>query len=397
VSGPGLAGRWRSIFLPLAFLRLTGQAAEFIGWVIFARRLGTSAFGDLSIAFLVARYLGLIADWGASFRGARDVAANGRYGSVAGYVRKRTRTAIALSLGAAAIPLLLGRPSLAPMAVVVLSLGLSRDWISIGLERGARGGIPIAVQGLLILGLSAVTNQLLGAAVAVAVGYGAAAVLSVALNPLVLVEAPEIEETAHGWVLAAVLANQVTSSTDTVLLGILVSTSSAGIYAAIYRLPNAWLAVLTLLLGSLLPIATRSHHADDGSHLELRRYSLRVSAIGAVGILVLAPVSYLLVPVLFGDAYRAGQWPLVVLMVATAVITFAAPLHPFALSSGRDRPYALVLVVGASANFLANLVVIPVMGMMGAACTTLAAQVIVSVALWRLVRRASPPAVEVGA
>ena len=130
------------------------------------------------------------------------------------------------------------------------------------------------------------------------------------------------------------LANQITSSTDTVLLNFLRSASQAGIYAAVYRIPNGWLAALALMMGSLLPMATSSHHEDREGHLQLRSRSLRLSAIGALLILAVTPLSVWLVPVLFGSSYASGRLPLAILMVATALITFVAPLHPFAMSHG---------------------------------------------------------------
>ncbi len=389
MGAPSLGQRWRSVAVPLAALRLTGQAAEFAGWVVLARRLGSGTFGEVSVAFLLARYAGLVADWGASFRGARDVAAAGRHGSVRGYVRKRTCASVVLTLAAGIVALTTHRPALAPLIVVVLSLGLSRDWIAMGRERGARAGIPLALQGAVLLAGCLVATTALGAAISVALGYGTAAVASILLNPLGPSSPSDEEEgTTHTWILAAVLANQITSSTDTVLLSVLRSASAAGIYAAIYRLPNAWLAILTLLLGSLMPMAASSHHHDPEGHALLRRRSLRVSMIGAGLILLITPLSWLLVPVIFGSAYTSGQAPLAILMVATSVITFSAPLHPFALATGRDRPYALVLVGAAAGNFLLNLVAIPTWGMSGAAMTTLVSQVAVAVFLGRLIRQA---------
>ncbi|MEY2448938.1 MAG: hypothetical protein QOH79_2414 [Acidimicrobiaceae bacterium] len=372
----------------MALLRLTGQAFEFAGWALLARRLGTSAFGDLAVAFLLARYAGLIADWGASFRGARDVAAAGRHGSVAAFVQKRRRTAIVLSVAAVVVAVGLHRPGLAPMALVVLSLGLSRDWIAVGREQGARAGAPIALQGIVILGLSLAASTSTSGALAVGIGYAVAALASILLNRRGADAGDDSLGAAHGWVLAAVLANQITSSTDTVLLRILQSASAAGIYAAVYRIPNAWLAVLTLLLGSLLPMATSSHSDDREGHDRLRRRSLLVSSAGALLIVLLIPVSWVLTPVLFGTAYESGRGPLAILMAATALITLAAPLHPFALSMGKDRPYALILVGGAITNIFANLVVIPWLGMAGAAWTTLGSQAVVSALLWSLVRAA---------
>src|SRR3954465_3877893 len=65
MTEPSMAKRWRATTLPYLALRGGGQAAEFVGWVILARRLGTEAFGELAVAALACRYAGLVADWGA--------------------------------------------------------------------------------------------------------------------------------------------------------------------------------------------------------------------------------------------------------------------------------------------------------------------------------------------
>src|SRR5207344_2874138 len=97
-------------------------------------------------------------------------------------------------------------------------------------------------------------------------------------------------------------------------------------------IPNGWLAVLALLTSSLLPMATSSHHDDKEGHRRLRGRSLRLSAIGAGLILLVTPISVAIFPILFGDDYASGRAPLAILMVATAVITLASPLLPFAMS-----------------------------------------------------------------
>lgn len=371
----------------MVLLRLGGQGLEFVAWIVFARRLGSSAFGDLVVPFLIARYAGLFADWGASFRGARDVAAEGRHGSIGRFVRRRTQASLGLGASGVLLALAVHRPGLAPMVLVVLGLGLSRDWIALGREQGARAGMPAMLQGLVILVCSLWASTTTQSIAAVGAGYGLAAVVSVLLNPVGEEPPDTVAGRAHGWILAAVLANQMTSTADTVLLHILRSSSQAGIYAAVYRIPNAWYAVLTQLLGSLLPIAMSSRLSDREGHDRLQRRSLRVSALGALLILALTPVSWVLSGFIFGPAYDSGRTALLILMMAAAVITLAAPLHPFAMSTGHDRRYALILVGGAVGNLVANLAVIPAFGMIGAASTTLGAQLVVSALLWRLVRQ----------
>jgi O-antigen/teichoic acid export membrane protein len=377
--------RLRSIAIPLTALRIFGQGTEFVGWVLFARALGTSHFGDLSIAFLACRYGGLVADWGASFRGPRDVAA-GWNTTVRKLVGTRARVAVALSLVAVAICFFVGSPELAPVAAVTLNLGFVRDWIALGRAQGARAGIPSALQGGLLLVGAVIATNVGAAAIAVGLAYAIAAAGSVALNSLPAGSGVD-PVGLNGWSLLAVLSNQVSSTADVLLLGVLSSASAAGIYAAVYRLPNAWIALLGMVLAGFLPLVTRALHEDHQRYRDLLHRSLRVSRAAAFVLLLLSVPAYFLVPVLFGSAYDDGQVPMLILMLSMVAVTLAAPLHAYVQAPGADRRYATILTTGAVVNVTANLILIPLTGLVGAAIATLITQSVVSLLLWETVRR----------
>jgi O-antigen/teichoic acid export membrane protein len=373
--------RVRSVTIPYVTLRSIGQGVEFIGWLVLARRLDPAGLGELTVAFLLCRYAGLVADWGAIGRGARDVSAEGRHGSIRAYLRLRTSIAVALSGLGLVLFAVTGHIALAPLVVVVPAIGMSRDWIGLGRERGVRAGVSQATQGLVFVGVSVLASTPAEGAIVVAVAYGLGLVVSIAVN-----RAPEdAEQTVAGrpdhWLLVALLASQLTSTLDVVLLGGLVSTSDAGIYAAVYRFPNAFIALLGGMIGVLLPFATRTHQEDKDEHQRFVGQSMRVSALAAVVVLASIPVFYYVAPALLGPAYDAGRTPLVLLIVATAVITLTAPLHPILVSRGRDRRYAAIACSGTVINLGLNLLLIPPFQMVGAAVATLAAQVVVSVVL----------------
>ncbi len=328
--------RWRSIVVPLALFRLTGQAAEFVGWMLFARTLGTSGFGEVSVVFLLCRYAGVVADFGATYRGSRDIVTAGRFGAVLAFVRLRTWLAIGLAALIAPVLAFSGHAYLAPLSLVSLALGLNRDWVALGLERGARAGLTASVQGAAILASALFVSSPGAVAMSVGVCYAVAAIMSVILNPLPA-ESNDARGRIKGWALLAVLAAQITASTDTVLLGILGSVSAAGIYAAVYRLPNAFIAILTILLSSLVPIATTSRVDRGDFHDAFFGQAIRTSTIGAGIVTLAAPLAVYATPTLFGPDYAAGRAPLAILMLATAIIVWTAPLHAFAVASGHAR------------------------------------------------------------
>src|SRR2546423_5694874 len=88
---------WHRTGPPILVLRGLGQGLEFAAFVLFARRLGAAEFGRLSVAFLACRYAGLVADWGASIRGARDVAIARHRRAVPGLGRRRHPVTLGLA------------------------------------------------------------------------------------------------------------------------------------------------------------------------------------------------------------------------------------------------------------------------------------------------------------
>ncbi|MCU1496688.1 MAG: polysaccharide biosynthesis protein [Acidimicrobiales bacterium] len=385
---PAIGRRWRATTLPYLVLRGGGQAAEFVGWLVLARRLGSTSFGELAVGVLVCRYGGLLADWGASIRGVRDVAGGRHAGTMRRLNRRRSVTTAVLAATYVAVTLGLGVARLTPLVVMLVGIGLNRDWIALGQEKGGRSAAPTALQGLLLAVLAfASTSDTL--ALAVAVSYGAGLVLSILLNPLPKgpPEEPDAVDEVDGWMLLAVISNQVLSSADTFLIAGLMSASAAGVYAAVYRLPNGWLALLVIIRGGLLPLATSLLRTDVAQFRALRRTSLRWGAISGGALLVLTPLFFFAIPVLYGDEYRSGRWPAVLLLVSTAMASVAAPLHHLLLAFGDDRPYAQYLTWAALANVALNLVLIPRLGLAGAGLATLAANVLLAGVLWRALQQ----------
>jgi O-antigen/teichoic acid export membrane protein len=355
-----------------------------VGWVILARRLGAHAFGILAVAALVCRYGGLIADWGASISGPREVAQGDMSGAVAALDRRRRQSALPLAVVYVACCTITGHRDAAILVTMLLSIGLNRDWVALGRERGARSALPTFVQGTVLLAI-AVAGPVSRPVLAASVAYGASLLLSLLLNRI-----PRRVAGAHrvdGWMMMALLSNQVLSTADTFLLASLASASLAGIYAAVYRIPNGWLALLVILRGGLLAMATTTLRDDPQQFLRLRRSSLRWGVAGAVALVSAIPLAFIAIPVIFGPAYRSGQWPAVLLLLATAIATAGAPLHHFFLAFGDDRRYGFYLLWAAVLNVAANLVLIPLAGMMGAATATVLANAFLAAALWLGVRR----------
>ena len=374
-------------------LRAGGQALEFFGFIVLARRLGTEDFGALSVAFLVCRYGGLIADWGASLKGTRDVAAGHGHDDIHALVRRREFVSAGLALAYVVVVVTLGFPGLVPLIACIAGRGLNRDWLALGREQGVRAGVTSLAQGALIAVGVLFVGSLFGASLVIGVAYAASALLSVLLNRLEHRRSgnwPSVE----GWLLLANLSDQVFQTADTLVLAMLIGASTAGIYSAVYRAPNAWMTVVGLVITGFLPGVTRRLRGDPRQLEIMRRRALKIG--GACASWSWSPFRS---PTCWSPSCSAMRTRLVVVRCAScswpaAVMTCTAGLAPIYYALRPDRLIAVWLTLAAAVNVGANLVVIPTFGMNGAATVTLGTQLLLSCFLFTQThpsRRPGPP------
>ena len=345
--------------------RIVAQGLEFVAWVLIARRLGTSAVGVLAVSVVVARMLGLIGDWGAAFRGSRDVVMAGRESAlVVGLVRRRQQVSTALAIVMAMGAVVTGNAAVIPMGAAVLARGAGRDWIALGEGRRRDASLPLLIPGALICGGVLVTTTVVGAASAFAVGNLAGLALSVALNPVGSARTTG-RVVIDGWYLLAGITDQILVTADTLLLAILRTSAEAGVYASVYRLPLAWIMVVGLCTTAAIPMAadalTRNPTALQAAH----RRADAVALLGAVAVVPIAAAGFLVVGPLFGGDFETGRSALCVLFIATAATTASAPYRVLYVVLGSDRMVGFATTGGAFVNVVANLIVIGRWGMTG--------------------------------
>ncbi len=387
MTSRGIASR---VAAPFTLARLAGQGAEMLGWIILGRRLGGQAFGDLAVAALACRYGGLIGDWGATYRGPRDVAHGADAVDQRRLIDLRTKLSLGLAFLYVAIVVAIRRPDLAVVALAIPARGMTRDWIALGQGRAFAAAVPSTVNGVIFAGLAMTTTSAAGGAIAIGLAAAIALAVSASLSPVPNGGAASTSRLTvlSGWALLIALADQVFVSSDTFLLAALTDRTTAGIYNLVYRIPNAWVTIVGLAaLGSLPAVTTtlrdRPHAYDD-----LRRRALKVGRLGALALVVVSPVLILSVGPLLGPEYVRGRAALTILLVSTAVKTSTAALQPIYLAVLPLRRLAVCLIGAAALNIAANLVLIPHWGMVGAASATLGAELVLS---WHLLARTRRP------
>ncbi len=175
---------------------------------------------------------------------------------------------------------------------------------------------------------------------------------------------------------------------DTVILGVMRTDAEIGWYVAAYRIyegptyfPSIGAAVITPRLSYLFVHDPAKVRALLGRTL---------SGAAALGIVLGAGTIWLardVVALLFGREYTAAVPPLQILAGGAFFVFCTWILHAAAIATNLDRRLLVTTVVGLVANVLLNVLLIPPLGIRGAAAATVLAEALTVALLVAQIRR----------
>jgi len=159
---------------------------------------------------------------------------------------------------------------------------------------------------------------------------------------------------------------------DTVMLFFMTNASEVGLYNASYKLIEAMAFIPTIVMITVFPVFSKYYANQNKEHLSLlfqkAFYYLFVLALPILigGILV----SDKIIPLIYGDGFSASIISLQILLSALFFM-FINYVMGFYLNA-TNKAYLFTIVVGIAAlfNVVANFIVIPTYGYIGASVTT---------------------------
>jgi len=365
--------------------------------IFLARRLGVEKYGSWSLFFSWLTILMLVAHGGinasarkfiAQFNGAPELRS-----ALAASLKLRVLVsagcAVLLWLGHDALAQAIGRPDLASLfkhaAPLLFVLGLNEylraafsglhrirylfmlNWLDYGLR------LVVSVVFLLYLSYLVVIVNAFFVAGTVAAIFGSGTLYFVFYRPLgpcdrdltrdILAYSAPMFVIGVGFV--------VITELDLVMIGLLRSDYEVGVYAVakrlVVKLPHISFAVAMGVMPVFAQMTT-----DNRAQLErLFGRLLRVNGVlfGAIAAGILA-CGWFLVPLIYGEAYRASILPLYLLIPYLVMFSFSIFISTFLDYRGLAMKRALNLAVTIALNVVLNLVLIPRYGGPGAAVAT---------------------------
>lgn len=177
---------------------------------------------------------------------------------------------------------------------------------------------------------------------------------------------------------------------DVLLVGVLVSTTAAGVYGSVARFVAAGLIVDTALRFVMAPIFSRLLYAErreESQELFVRTtvWLVLLSVPISLGLAVYAP----LVLTWLGPDFAEGELAMQILCLGTALALTAGNVHTLLLMSGRSGQVAINKLVVLCANVGLNVLLVPIWGIEAAAAVWAVSMLMdASLAAWQ-VRRAA--------
>ena len=178
------------------------------------------------------------------------------------------------------------------------------------------------------------------------------------------------------------LVNAVMDRTDILMLGALVGTHEAGVYAVASRVATT--ITFGLVAGNAWAAPQFAEHFSRGETAELQRLVRSVARLillfsvpAVAGILLLGP--FLLG--IFGPEFREGFTVLIILAAGHLISAAMGPVAYLTTMTGGQRDAAVILSASALIGVVANLLLIPRFGAIGAACSALLMRLLWNVAM----------------
>lgn len=365
-----------------------------------ARTLGPSAYGVLRFGLALLSYAAVLVQLGFRTLGTRELARDPsrREWLVTHVLSIRLvlfGLGLVLYLGCvAALP----KPSgfklvVAALGIALFGHALSIDWVYQGLQRMGFVALQQAVTtGVTLLGTILLVrsySDLLTAAFVMAGGLvaGPAALLVAyarSYGPI------RIRYDRDAWVSLIRPALPLAASAfmialyynmDQIMLGLLRTEGEVGLYAAGYRVVTAALAPAMVVYTAFLP--TLSSALGDLAQMRNRarmhgRVQLALGLPISVGGFLLAPQ---LIVLLGGPEFAAGTAALRLLMLNVAIVYLNMVLGQPLPAWDLQRRHMYAIAGGACSNVVLNVVLIPPLGIEGAALATVSSEFIVLLGL----------------
>lgn len=399
-------------------IKLVNLALVFLLNIMLARYLGAAELGVYAFAVAIVTILSIPAKAGLPTLLVREISIysqKGQWGLLRGLLIRGTQFVSAASLllisgGAALVWLFKGASEVASLTLLVafpLILLIALSELRVGALRGLHRVIEAQVPEMLVrpiflcVFIAVVANSSFGALDAI-FGYVMAALLSFIVGGVFLLRALpkqvqglmsvyEDKRWLNSMVPLALLTGMqiINSQADVVILGLMGSTEDVGLYRI--AMQAATLVTLSLYAVNMVVGPYFSRFYESGDMQNFQRMVTMGSRFSVFGALPIAAVFVFfgenLLGVLFGAEFVESYWALIILATGYLLSVCFGSVVLVLTMTGFEADAMKGAALAAMINIILNIILIPVLGMVGAALATVTSLLIWNIKLFLTVKK----------
>lgn len=187
----------------------------------------------------------------------------------------------------------------------------------------------------------------------------------------------ELLSRSKHFILAGLMVS-IYGQTDKLMLKQMLDVTQTGFYSTATAVNSMWCFVLSAIIDSMYPSIMEAHKSGDERLFKKKNRQLYaivfyISMAAAIAINILAePVIY----ILYGEVYLPAAMPLRIVSWYTAFSYLGVARNAWIVSKNKQRYLVVLYLAAAVINVALNCLLIPLLGVSGAAIASLAAQML---------------------
>lgn len=188
-------------------------------------------------------------------------------------------------------------------------------------------------------------------------------------------KAKELLSVSCSYILSGLMV-AIYAATDKVMLKHMLDESNVGFYSLAVSIATVWAFVLAAIIDSMNPSIMEYHNTDKRRYLIMnkRLYALvfYISILASAIICVIAPV---FIRVIYGEAYLPAVGPLRIVVWYVAFSYLGVARNAWIVCERKQKYLKYIYLSSALINVVLNLLLIPLIGTLGAALASLLTQI----------------------
>lgn len=199
-----------------------------------------------------------------------------------------------------------------------------------------------------------------------------------------------VEELKSGWyVFTTSLSSKIFSAFGVTILGVMSTDFSVGVYSAIYKIPQMGLLLWSPISQVMYPISSvKMTESYNGGRKYVQRLEKIIIPIFVFGIVFVAIFAKYAVNIAFGDEFVPFYYilyPLLIWVLFGIINNFFGVQT--LLAGGYSKKYSRCFMVGVILTIILNLILIPLLDVLGAALAPAISEGIFGILLYTQVKQ----------